>query len=918
MRTFRRRSITGRAVAVAAAIGVLVAVSLPGASAAASPSRSSAPAASPAPSAPSGGTTCVPTGIGTTCTGTYGGDKAWDPWNKKQISQKPVVTVNQTTNLTDQVVHVSWRYFTPSLTPSESPGGHDFYDVSMYECRGTNPPWNGNGLGDACYELSSTNGAANVQQGGPNAQGLLSTSAPHATGGLVSGATGGDPSTWTGQADFHIEAGFQENNLLRCDVNIPCSLVVLPNWGGEPTPVPGTATFSNTDTSQCQNHSYDFLAPNAVTGFAETKTSDNVTLLNYACSYADRIVVPLRFQRTAANCPSVSPAFYAQGSPMMERAMNQWIGGWCATGQVPLSMQFSYRTTEQNARQSFLQGGQAATASTDMAVVTLPPDAAAAQASSRKFTYAPLANSATEFAYYVDDPKTGSLIRHLVLNARLVTKLLTESYSLQYGCTQEPFNPYGPEWPPLPHPSNSCDPAVTHNPNSVFDDPEFLALNQHCAPAGELASYICGRADFPSDSFTERFGTFLPTVVSGYSDQTFELTRWMVSDPAAQDFINGKVDPWNMHVNINYWKQPYPVNYFTPLDNGTTTPLPFLQRHGYGPPYNVETIQAAWNPISGLDNIALKLVNYQPTADDPNLSGCSLAVCNNNSAAGWVTPAEPAQSPGTRALFSVLDAGDGAGYAFPAANLVNAANQPVPLTAASISAAVHDMKTNPDGITQYANATTTDPKAYPGAMVDYAMVPTCGLPAAKASAIADFLTRAATTGQTPGVAPGQLAPGYYPLNSAQRAQTLAAARAVKSQDCKSAPRDTTVSGLHGVHNVTTPKAGGPATNNPGTPGSGKPGSGKPGSGTSGGHGPAGGTPAGARTAAYGQKSADSGLSGFLLVLAMVLGGLLVAGGSAAWAVTATGKWPVVLRWLQQAGGRLQVMPGRLAGLVRRA
>jgi hypothetical protein len=70
----------------------------------------------------------------------------------------------------------------------------------------------------------------------------------------------------------------------------------------------------------------------------------------------------------------------------------------------------------------------------------------------------------------------------------------------------------------------------------------------------------------------------------------------------------------------------------------------------------------------------------------------------------------------------------------------------------------------------------------------------------------------------------------------------------------------------------------------------------------------------AQTAAFGQKSADSGLTGILLLIALIVGGLLLIGGPTAWALTATGKWPVLIRWLRPVTARLAAARGWLTGL----
>lgn len=870
-----RRLAVVRASAVLASLAVVAALALPGASAAVSLRAASGQ------SAPTGDTSCVTTGLSTTCTGTYSGNTAWDPTGLVHKGQNigtsgapnpvpPQVTVSQTSSLVNQDVQVSWKNFTPSTLQSQWPppngalGQGGYYGVSVYECAGTNPLTVDYLNGGDCYDpnqLQANQGTSNRVQD---------------TYTLNNGS---------GEVNFYVEAGSETNSFLNCDPSNPCSLAIVPNWGGEPT--------------DCSNHAEDFQDAN-IAPFLGFASPDFDAIYGHSpCSWPNRIIVPLTFGPTATNCPQVSPEFYSEGSPMLERAMNQWIPGWCS-GSSPLSLSYAFRTTEEQARSAFLQPAGFGTASIDVALTTLPPDAAATAGSTRKFTYAPLAVSAVAIGYYIDDPQTHTLITHLLLDARLVAKLLTESYALDYGCTTQPL----PPWPALNSPSNTCDPAVIKNYSTIFDDPEFLALNTHCEPLLEPANYTCTRSDFPQDgNATTALGQFLPTVLAGNSDMTYELTRWIGSNPDAIDFIDGRVDPNGMHVNTNYLDQAYPISQFATLDDGTTFPygsvsstcsVTFTCVQGT---WNA-TMQGAWNPVSGLDNVAADLASYQPQAENPNMA-CPATEPNCQAVNELTLGKEPQQGLGARALFSVVDEGDAGIFQFPTAYLVNAAGNAAAPTTASMQADVQSMDTNPDGITQYSNFAATDPAAYPVTLVDYAMVATCGLSSAKASAIADFLTKVATSGQTPGLTPGTLSPGYVPLDAKQRAQTLAAASAVQSQDCRSAAPDNTVSGEAGV-NGASPNGKSPAkAATKATPS------------------PSSSPLASAHTAAYGIKSPLSGLSGVLIVLAMIFGGLLVAGGPVVWMLIVTGKWPVVVRWLRTALSRLRLMPGQLAGLARR-
>jgi hypothetical protein len=922
-----------------------------------------------------GDETCVPWGkgdLGLKCTGTYtsdtnppspNGNTAWDPWTQKNLpaSDPPTVTISQAKDLSDQDVQVTWSNFTPTLdanTLNPNPSGvttpDGMFPVSIFECKGTDPDYSSlTALDSDCYlaNVSGGTGASGPANGQVDA--TLDGDAPPDSTQSPSGAyspfwdydggefgpaptlpdgstfTGGNPSTWTGQADFHVEAPTPrtKGGYFNCSSRSPCSLVIDPNWGGTP------ASQGNlTDTSQCQTHylgGYDgengdwTNAAGEVPGQAQSSSVSagsasavvDLTGESAACWAADRIVIPLSFGATPANCPTgTTPQFYAEGSPMMDLQMNQWTTGWC-TGSGALSVQY-VSNSESVARDDFLAGGQVGGSSTDMALVTMPVDASAQEASSRKFTYAPLANSGTGVAFEVDDNGTGSQINRMVLNPDLLAKLTTQSYSLRYGiCTASP-----------PTASLTCDPAVQKNPVTLWDDPEFLSLNQDCEPYGEPADYTCGEhaaqpaqglsaySDFPADAGGNNvnLGAFLPTVLQPDSDMTDDLTGLIEADPDAKSFLGGQIDAWGMHVNKNYWNVPYPEQAFSVLDSGATNPAGVVcpKNPSTGQPEcgsvaeQDATMNVSWNFQTDLNTIDQDLLTNQPTADQ-NAIACPASIgggtgCTNVQELTF--PAVPPQAEGDRALLSVVGLGDIGNYDFPAASIVNASGTAVAPTQASVEAALKDMETNPDGITQYYNYSSTDKSAYPLTMVDYAMVPTCGLSKSEASDIAEFLTRAATTGQAQGEAPGQLGPGYYPLTAAQKAQTLNAAAEVKSQDCKTTPVDHTVDGQTGVNDTSKAGSagGGQATTGPGSA-SGK--SAK--SATSPKAGAKGAGAEKAQTAAFGQKSPDSGLAGLLLLLAIIAGALVLVGGPAAWALTATGKWPVLVGWVRPAAARIR-------------
>jgi hypothetical protein len=660
---------------------------------------------------------------GTTVRGTVSGNHAWDPVHKRQYAAVPSVTVDQTRDLTDQVVHVTWRHFTPSVNGAGPyfSGGNTYYAVTVLECRGANPRhpklWKWPDFGPDCYNFTAAD-----------------ANAAHGVGNQAYTLTGrnGD-----GEAYFHVETSV-ENDFLRCSAHQRCSIVVVPNWGG--VQLPGSPPGSK--SVDCADHSGDV---GLVFGNYALDTS-----LGQACSWADRIVVPLKFSPTPQNCPVRNFSFVAEGAPVLARTFQQWRSKWCL-GHSGVNFDFDSGVNEQLARQSFLSGSGALTSAVDVAVVNQPATTGLGPPQ-RKFAYAPIANSSIVIAYHIDNERTGKLITHLTLNARLVAKLITQSYALAFDCSQaKDASKQGP----------ACDPAVRGNPIDIFDDPEFHKLNPQYP-----------RADFPPVSSINR-GQFLPLVVAGDSDLVSQLTAWVNADPTAHRFLAGKPDPWGMHVNTYYKSPPMPETSFQVLDPGYTAP------ESNGVP-GQSTMQVSWNPITGLDSVASSLIIDRPSGIDP-----TLPSCGSNTGVPCVYQRFGPQPPGRRALFAIVGSVDAAADRFPTARLINHAGAPVAATPGTMRAAVLHMRTHHDGVTQSSDLHSTSKSAYPLTTVDYAMVPTCGITASKASAISSFL-RLVTRSQRAGLNPGELAPGGVALTGAQRTKTLAAARDVSSARCASA------------------------------------------------------------------------------------------------------------------------------------
>jgi len=602
------------------------------------------------------------------------GKRLYDPTTQKLFKFHSSVTVSQTKHLTNQFVRVSWKNFTPSAPPISQPDVYGqtgiAYPVMVAECSGIHIKYWGQ-----CYGASTQGAVGSIGPDGPDNTAYATT--------LPNG---------TGEVFIQILVA-EQNQFLGCGINHRCSLVIVPAQGG----------FSDS----CSDHSLD----TQLSGFGLSDFGGG----SYAsCSWKDRIVIPLSFVRAPKFCPIRTASFTTLGSPMLNLAMQQWLGALCE-GANPITMTYNPAITEPSAVQDLGLGLG------DVALTTRPGPT---QLGKHKFTFAPVAVSAVSVAYWVDSPKSFLPYTSLKLDPRLVAKLVTQSYDfIGDGCKGPPGR------------GLTCDNAVDGNPGSIFDDPEFKKLNPHILPPVHSQTSIQ-----------------VPTVMSGHSDMTWEVTRWIADNQAASAFMHGQFDRWGMHVNTDYLTVHYPVDGFTGQDN-----FPVIA-HAYSPAF----------PLSAV-------VALQAQSTDNGTQWEIDPITGNY-------PKDSPEVPGERALFAVLDEGDAAVQDFPVAKLLNGRGQYVAPTLKSMAAAVSTMQPiGGNGIVKQVNFAKEKRDAYPLTMVIYAMVPTSGISKSKAAAIATFLDYVAGPGQQRGLNVGELPPGYLPLPDKLRAQTLHAAELVATQ-----------------------------------------------------------------------------------------------------------------------------------------
>jgi ABC-type phosphate transport system substrate-binding protein len=327
----------------------------------------------------------------------------------------PAVAADQSTNLVDQVVHVTWSGFVPSSSSVLSDGTH--HVVRVYQCKGASPVSAADCYGSQLYEYGTRGSSNNRDPDGPS-NAITTITQPDGTG----------------SADIEVRT-ITQSATLACSSTVPCSLVVVPN-DGEPDPSHPGEIVSGTDTQPLIDGT-NINGPGTWKDWA------------FAKAVADKLVIPLSFSPAGGVCAfAKSPDATAAGSPEVQRLVEQWQPKLCRLAK-PVSL--DYTTLGEPSAQSNFEAKLS-----DVAFTTLP-DGTTAQ---RPYTYAPLSTSGIAIAYRIDNADTGRPITDLKLSPRLVAKLVTESYGMGASCT-----------------TKKCDKATVGNPLNIFQDPEFLKLN---------------------------------------------------------------------------------------------------------------------------------------------------------------------------------------------------------------------------------------------------------------------------------------------------------------------------------------------------------------------------------------------------------------------------------------------------------
>jgi hypothetical protein len=498
-------------------------------------------------------------------------------------------------------------------------------------------------------------------------------------------------------------------------------------------------------------------------------------------AWANRIAIPLEFNPVDSPCDISANSRRIAGNELSFGAVAKWQPALCAGGAIP---PFVYAPVpDSNARR---QLSQPTSGSPGLVAINRPLDEQAVDPKN-PIVYAPLTAQGITIGFNVErlpraidvpedearalEPLAGVRVSELNLTPRLVAKLLTQSYRSQF--------PAGGTAPP-------DYPWLRANPRDLAEDPDFQKFNPEFTVIRSGDSRTFGGLQLPS----------------GNSDAARYVWEWVLADPEAKAWLDGQPDAWGMSVNP-YYSTNAATN---PTGVAFAAPDSFPKSDPYCatfPPYGLDN-RVEPSPICGTDYMPYRRSFLDAAAVTRAASTQAKIDQNPNaftSAQAWST--EVPQLIGGRSILALTDTASARLFGLQVANLSRAGDNGdnrvfVAPDQAGLGAGIAALVPSATEGVLEVDPNVDAPSAYPLTTLTYAAIAPLNLDAAARADYATFLLYAATAGQEAGFSFGQLPPGYVPLPDAFRAQTVEAAARVATLE---APVDP-------VPPTTTPGPGG--------------------------------------------------------------------------------------------------------------
>jgi len=487
-------------------------------------------------------------------------------------------------------------------------------------------------------------------------------------------------------------------------------------------------------------------------------------------NWDNRIEFPLDFRSIESNCPIGANEQRTTGNQMVTPAFSSWQSALCAKKTV---FGFSMIGDTESRRNIVSDTDGAAR----LAFVDNP--LSSTEAAGSTIAYAPAVKSALTIAFNINyfikggyplESKDGQQVTDLVLNPRLVAKLLTQSYKADVA-------------------GGEILSYLSSNALNLRHDPEFLELNP------EFDQFVNG---------AEPAGLMVPI---GNEDVFAQLWKWIKADADANAFLEGTADEWGMVVNRNYEtldiNNDETINSFPKADTATYRASDEIPEPGFG------------------------TFELRPYVHDLHDGGVRAFRGDSGTKTFWDTTRSPAafastgaQLLGRRFMLTVTDLATAERLGLSTAKLINPNGEPVQADTASIESAISEfVDSNVAGV-KVSTATLTKDESYPLATLTYAAIDVCRASISELKSYKSLLSYIAGKGQTVGSGDGEIPVGYVPLDDAQIAQTKKAISQISAEisspvclehlDSASTDFGSTVSPTLPTDNLGTPVPEAPA------------------------------------------------------------------------------------------------------------
>jgi hypothetical protein len=358
--------------------------------------------------------------------------------------------------------------------------------------------------------------------------------------------------------------------------------------------------------------------------------------------------------------------------------------------------------------------------------------------------------------------KDGQPVTEMVLNPRLVAKLLTQSYQADVADGERRS-------------------YLSTNPVSLRHDPEFLELNP------EFDQFVNG---------AEPAGLMVPI---GNEDVFAQLWKWIKADADANAFLAGTADEDGMVINRYYRtldiNNDPTINSFPKADPSTYKEYAYIPEPGYGTfelrPY-----------VADLHDGGVRAFRGE--------SGTKTFWDISRTPASFVTGG--AQLLGRRFMLTVTDVATAERLGLSTAKLINPSGEPVAATTESINSAISEFVDSSVTGVKVPSATLVKEESYPLSTLTYAAIDVCRSTIGELKSYKALLTFMTGKGQTIGNNAGEIPEGYVPLDDAQIPQAKIAvgaiAKEISSPACPEHAESGSTDFAETVVEVPTTDAGG--------------------------------------------------------------------------------------------------------------